>query len=169
MINSSPRSKGKYKQGLFIPTNKDKVIKLNDKGGLYYRSGLEEKMMIYLDRNDRVKRWSAEWIKIPYEKQTWNSKLQEMTTTTHTYYPDFYYELEKSDGSIDRVVAEVKPDSETRPPVVKENMTAKQMKNLEYSLKTYNANLSKWKYMIDYCDRKGFVFIILTEKHIQRR
>ena len=42
MINSVPNNK-KYHQGLFIPINKDKVIKLNSLGGLYYRSSLEKK------------------------------------------------------------------------------------------------------------------------------
>jgi len=28
----------------------------------------------------------------------------------------------------------------------------------------YNKNLSKWTNMIDYCKRKGFEFIIITEK-----
>lgn len=43
MINSAPRQNKKYNQGLFVPKNKDKVIKLNSQGGLYYRSSLEKK------------------------------------------------------------------------------------------------------------------------------
>lgn len=168
MLNNAPRSNGKYKQGLFVPHNKDKVIKLNNKGGIYFRSGLEEKMMIYLDKNTAITKWSAEWIQIPYVKKTWNTTLQSFVETSHTYYPDFYYEIEIN-GVTKRVVAEVKPDSETRPPVIKENMNAKQLKNLEYALKMFNTNMTKWKYMIEFCDRKGFEFIILTEKHINRR
>jgi 16S rRNA G527 N7-methylase RsmG len=123
-------------------------------------------MMIYLDLNQKILRWCSEYIKIPYEKTEWNSSRQDFETTQHTYYPDFYYELERADGTISRVVAEVKPQSETIEPVIRENMTAKQLKNLEYSLKTYNKNLQKWKYMVEYCKRKGFDFIIITEKHL---
>jgi hypothetical protein len=47
--------------------------------------------------------------------------------------------------------------------------TAKQMKNFEYALKMYNKNLSKWTYMIEYCQRKGFEFIIITEKVLGSR
>ena len=72
--------------------------------------------------------------------------------------------MRKADGSISKVVAEVKPYSETVEPVLKSNPTAKQMKNFEYALKMYNKNLSKWTYMIEYCQRKGFEFIIITEK-----
>ena len=164
MLNSAPKQPNKYHQGLFVPTNKDKVIKLNSQGGLYYRSGLEQKMMVYLDNNAKIINWGAEHLSIPYTKTEWVSESQEYRKTEHTYYPDFYYELKREDGTISKVVAEVKPYSETIEPVLKQNPTSKQMKNFEYSLKMYNKNLSKWSYMIDYCQRKGFEFIIITEK-----
>lgn len=166
MLNQKPTNTQKYHQGLYIPQNRDKLIKANNEGGVYYRSGLEKKMMIYLDLNDKISRWCSEYIKIPYEKTEWSSVRKDFETTQHTYYPDFYYELYKSDGSLSKVVAEVKPRSETIEPVIKENMTSKQIRNLEYSLKTYNKNLQKWKYMIEYCQRKGFDFIIITEEHL---
>lgn len=166
MLNQKPRQTDKYKQGLYIPVNKEKLIKANTEGGVYYRSGLEKKMMIYLDQNSRILRWSAEYIRVPYKKTEWNANLKDFETTEHTYYPDFYYELQRQDGSTSRVVAEVKPYSETIEPTIKENMTGKQMKNLEYALKMYNKNLQKWKYMIEYCERKGFEFIIITEKNL---
>ena len=46
MINSAPNNP-KYHQGVYYPKNKDKVIKMNALGGLYYRSSLEKKMMTY--------------------------------------------------------------------------------------------------------------------------
>ena len=166
MINSAPKQPTKYKQGLYIPKNINKLIKLNSQGGLYYRSGLEQKMMIYLDLNENITFWGAEHLRVPYIKTEWVSESQEYKTTEHSYYPDFYYELKRNDGSISRVVAEVKPHSETIEPKLAEKPTSKQLKNFEYSLKMYNKNLSKWKYMIEYCDRKGFQFIIITEQHL---
>jgi hypothetical protein len=168
MINSAPRSGGKYKQGLFIPKNKEKLIKLNSQGGIFYRSSLEHKMMIYLDSNENIKKWGAEHIRVSYDKSEYNNKSHEMETTTHGYYPDFYYELERSDGTTSRVIAEVKPSSETMEPKLPTNPTSKQLKNFEYALKMYNKNLSKWKYMIEYCERKGFEFIIITEKILSK-
>ncbi len=164
MLNSAPKQPTKYHQGLFTPNNKDKVVKLNSQGGLYYRSGLEQKMMIYLDNNEKIINWGAEHLKIPYTKTEWSSDKQEYVVTSHTYYPDFYYELQRSDGSISRVVAEVKPYSETIEPKISAKPTSKQLKNAEYAIKMYNKNLSKWTYMIEYCQRKGFEFIIITEK-----
>lgn len=166
MLNSAPKQPGKYKQGLYTPQNKDKVIKLNSQGGLYYRSGLEQKMMIYLDSNERIINWGAEHLRIPYEKNEWVQDKQGLVTSSHGYYPDFYYELKREDGSISKVVAEVKASSETNEPKLGANPTSKQIKNFEYALKMYNKNLSKWKYMIEYCERKGFEFIIITEQQL---
>jgi hypothetical protein len=56
--------------------------------------------------------------------------------------------------------------SETLEPKLASNPTSKQLKNFEYALKMYNKNLSKWKYMMEYCDRKGFKFIIITEQYL---
>lgn len=167
MLNSAPRSGGLYKQGLFVPKNKEKLIKANSQGGVYYRSGLEHKMMIYLDNNENIRSWSSEYIKIPYEKTEYVNETQMWETTKHTYYPDFYYELVRSDGTVTKVVAEVKPSSETREPKIPQNPTAKQLKNFEYALKMWNKNLSKWKYMIEWCERKGFEFIIITEERLK--
>jgi len=167
MINSAPKQPTKYKQGLYLPKNKDKIIKLNSQGGLFYRSGLEQKMMIYLDTNENIIFWGAEHLRVPYTKTEWVYESQEYKTTEHGYYPDFYYELKRSDNTVSRVVAEVKPYSETIEPRMPDKPTAKQLKNFEYALKMYNKNLSKWKAMIEYCERKGFEFIIITEQHLK--
>ncbi len=164
MLNSAPNKNKKYKQGLFIPKNSEKVIKKNSQGGLFYRSGLEHKMCIYLDENPNIIKWNSELIKIPYIKNAWNNTLVEMNQTEHVYYPDFYYELKKNDGSITKIVAEVKPYTETQPPKLNPNYTAKQLKNFEYSLKEYAKNLDKWKYCIEWCKNKGIEFHIITDK-----
>lgn len=167
MINQAPNN-SKYHQGIFYPQNKDKVIKLNSKGGLYYRSSLEKKMMVYLDINDKIKVWGAENLKIPYSKTEFHNESQQLRTTEHIYYPDFYYEISKEDGAVEKVVAEVKSYSETIEPKLQKNPTAKQLKNFEYALKMWNKNLSKWEYMIDWCNRKGMKFIIITEQILGR-
>lgn len=168
MLNSAPNKNDKYKQGLYVPKNKEKVIKLNSQGGLFYRSGLEHKMMLYLDNKQEIKNWNTELIKIPYIKRVWDNKLQGYVKTEHLYYPDFYYEIINSDGSIDKVVVEVKPYRETNPPKLKQNPTAKQLKNFEYDLNEYSKNLDKWKHCINWCEKKGFKFIIITEKTFEK-
>lgn len=164
MLNSQPNKPTKYKQGLYIPKNKEKIIKLNNQGGLYFRSGLEQKLMVYLDNNDSIIHWNTELIEVPYIKNAWNNNLLEMKLTKHNYYPDFYYELKREDGSISRVVAEVKPFAETKAPKLNPSPNAKQLKNFEYALKEYSKNLDKWKFCIEWCKMKGYNFIIITEK-----
>ena len=67
MLNSKPNNKN-YNQGLYIPKNTDKVLKLNNQGGIYFRSSWEKKFMIYLDHNERIVSWGCEMIKIPYQQ-----------------------------------------------------------------------------------------------------
>lgn len=163
MINNKPNNK-KYHQGLFIPKNPDKLIQKNSEGGVYYRSGLEQKMMIYLDNNDSILHWGSENFKVPYTLKKYDTILLEYKETQHCYYPDFYYEQLQNNGSITKVVAEVKPYSNVIEPKLSANPTSKQVKNFEYELNMYNKNLNKWTYMIDFCKKKGFEFIIITEK-----
>ena len=109
MINSTPNNSN-YNQGNYIPKNRDKVLKLNTQGGVYYRSSWEKKIMTWLDNNKSIIKWGAECIRIPYQMthfENGDSKIKE-----HSYYPDFYYEIKLSDGRIDRVIAEVKPMKE---------------------------------------------------------
>ena len=168
MINSKPNgiknSKGeqKYKSGLYIPINKDKFIKLNSQGGLYWRSGWEKKIFIYLDSNPNIIRCGAEFLGIPY---MWiRPEDGDIKETEHLYYPDFYYDLRCPDGTIKHVIAEVKPYKESTPPKLPEKYTHNQLKAFEYDMIQWNKNQCKWKYVIDYCDKKGFEFCVITEK-----
>ena len=56
MLNSKPNNTN-YNQGNYIPKNKDKVIKLNTQGGVYYRSSWERKIMTWLDNNSNISKW----------------------------------------------------------------------------------------------------------------
>ena len=185
MINSKPnnpknkKGKSKYRQGNFIPKNKDKVFKLNSEGGIYYRSSWEFKVCQYLDlcadddyTGVKILMWGCECIAIPYNKQSVKKAsdgVMEYKTTKHTYYPDFWYKQLRSDGSIVEVVMEVKPFAETIPPKkLPYNATRKQLENFEYSMKLYNANMAKWAHAIEYCETKGIKFTIMTEAYIKR-
>lgn len=168
MINVKPNNNDKYKQGNYIPRNKEKVIKLNDLGGIYYRSSLELKFMTWLDNKSDIIRWGAECIRVPYEIINFKNKE---SVEIHYYYPDFYYELKKSDGSVDMVVAEIKPLKEYNMVVkltegmieIPENTHIKKLKNLEYDIKMAYKNKKKWETIIKWCELKGYKFIIITD------
>jgi len=173
MINSKPNNPGKYDQGNFIPKNKDKVVKLNDKGGVYYRSSWEKKVMYWLDNKSDIIRWGAECLRITYQVNV--VKNGDIEIKTHSYFPDFYYELNTSNG-IKRVVVEVKPKKDYEDAIlfdkgqfkIDEKLSLKKLKNLEYRFKTAQKNSEKWKTMIKWCDKKGYDFIIITEEHLKK-
>lgn len=179
MLNSTPRN-SHYNQGLYVPNNKDKVIKMNSQGGLFYRSSWEKKIMIWLDNNTKVSKWGAECIKIPYNSiemlEDGVTGTRELGTKERCYYPDFYYELIKEDGSTKKVVAEIKPKKEfelacqflSEDFKVKDNLSIKGLKNLEYDFKNAQKNAAKWTTMIEWCNKKGFEFIIITEDHLNK-
>lgn len=183
MINNAPNNpksksgKSKYKQGNFIPDNKDAVIKLNSKGGVYYRSGYEYKIYRYLDllsmkedsEGNKIIRWGAEFVEIPYTKKSvkkteWGE--YQWKESTHRYYPDVYYELKRSDGTISKVLAEIKPYSETKEPKLAKSATKKQLENFEYAMNMWNANMYKWRQAIEYSKNRGMKFVIISEKYI---
>jgi hypothetical protein len=170
MLNSRPtfqkgnNGKLRYQQGLYIPKNKDKVIKLNSQGGIWYRSSWELKILKYLDHNANIIRYGCEFISINYTRPKVIDGLLEHTE--HRYFPDFYYELQRSDGGISKVLAEVKPKAETIKPVMKDKYSHKQLKNLEFSLASWNINIHKWNAAIEYCKNRGIEFVIITEDFI---
>ena len=56
MLNSKPNNSN-YNQGNYVPKNKDKVLKLNNNGGVYFRSSWEKKIMTWLDLNEKIIKW----------------------------------------------------------------------------------------------------------------
>ena len=173
MINSRPNNKN-YNQGLYIPVNKQKVLKLNNKGGVWYRSSWEKKIMIYLDANESIISWSAEGLEIPYLSKEYDKDNDAVKGIKRRYYPDFYYKIKMTDGSIREVIAEVKPMKEVKnvemfnegnftiPP----NPSNKKLKNLEYDFKMAQKNSAKWEAMEAFSKMKGISFVIVTEDFI---
>ena len=170
MLNSKPNN-SKYHGGNYIPKNKDKVIKLNAERGLYYRSSWEKKIMFWLDNNDQVTMWGAECLNIPYQMTHFENG--DAKVKKHTYYVDFYYEM-RVNGVLKQVVVEVKPKKEYNMVIalnagklsVPEKGT-KKLKNFEDDLKMAYKNKNKWETMINWCNKKGYEFIIITEDHLK--
>jgi hypothetical protein len=172
MLNSKPNN-SKYNQGNYIPLDKDKVLKLNTQGGVYFRSSWEKKIMTWLDNNKSITKWGAECIRIPYQMTHFDNG--DARIKEHCYYPDFYYEMKMSDGSKKYVVVEVKPMKEVK--MVQDlnegklnvpQNGIKKLKNFEYDLKMAYKNQKKWETMINWCSKKGFEFIIITENHLNK-
>jgi hypothetical protein len=168
MINNKPTNNSNYRQGLFIPDNKEKVYKLNEKGGLYYRSSWELTAMKYFDNSSNITLWGAECVEIPYQLKK-PDKHGIYKVSNHRYYPDFYYRL-KTKEKTREILLEVKPEEQTKPPKIKSktNLSKKQLESYKWAIEEYNRNMSKWEAALEYCDKKGFEFKILVKSQVDR-
>lgn len=143
----------RYRQGLFKPKNVSKYL---GKTLPVYRSGWELKFFRWCDDNDNVLEWASESIIIPY--------LNKADGKVHRYYTDGIVVLREKSG-IFKYVVEIKPSSQTIPPV----SGNKKKSTINYENYRYIQNLSKWDAAKKWCDKKGYKFLILTEKELGLR
>jgi len=152
MIKTLGKKNSNYKQGIFNPKNPNKY-----KGSLpiIYRSGLELKSFRYLDNNPNVLTWGSESIVIPYQSPA-DGKI-------HRYFVDLVAALKSKDGTIKKLLIEVKPEKQTRPPTIPPN---KKQKTMLYEKYQWAINQAKWDAAKNWCKAKNYLFIILNEKHL---
>ena len=140
-------------QGIFVPRN-PKKYKGNNIHQITFRSGWELKVMTHFDVNPNVLEWSSECVVVPY--------ISPIDQRTHRYFPDFLAKLRKKDGSIKTYLYEVKPHAQTIEPQKKSRITKKYINEVY----TWGVNSSKWQAAMQYCDKMGWEFAILTEKDL---
>src|SRR5580698_9658391 len=116
----------RYYQGNFKPLNPGKYN--GDPTQIVYRSGWELKLMIYLDKHPEIIQWSSEEVIVPYRSPV-DKKI-------HRYFPDFIYKTAK-----ETVMIEVKPATQTKPPVLTEGK--KMSASHKRALITYAINQKK--------------------------
>lgn len=141
-----------YKQGMFKPKNPQKYM--GDPTNIVYRSGWEKKVMENFDTNAGVLRWSSEEVIIPY--------ISPIDNRQHRYYADFYVEAKSADGSIRKMLLEVKPQAQTQEPKKQKRRTKRYITEVF----TWGVNQAKWKAAEEYCRNKGWEFQLVTEKDI---
>lgn len=125
-----------------------------NKNGIAYRSGWELKVMRMLDNNPHVLEWSSEETIIPYHNP--------LTGRVSRYFVDFYAKMRDKQGVVKKYLIEVKPHSQTLPPVQKNRKT----KTLMRQQAEYVKNQAKWQAANEWCSKKNMTFIVLTEKHL---
>lgn len=119
-----------------------------------YRSGWELKMMKFFDYNPSVVEWSSEETIIPYPNP--------LTGRVSRYFVDFYAKIKTQTGEIKKFLVEVKPYSQTIPPIQKNRKT----KNLIRQQAEYIKNQAKWQAATQWCSKHNSQFVILTEKQL---
>ena len=142
-------------KGRYILTNPKKYK--GDSSRIIYRSLWERKFMVYCDTNNSVLEWGSEEVIIPY--------LSPLDGKVHRYFPDFYIKIRQRNGSIKKMIIEIKPKKQCKPP---KPVTRKTRKWLN-EIKTYSINEAKWKSATKWCKNYDMEFKILNEDHLDIR
>jgi hypothetical protein len=138
--------------GKFSPKNPTKY--LGDPTNIIYRSLWERRVMVHLDENPGVVKWSSEEVVIPY--------LSPVDNRWHRYFPDFYVQTKNKQGMLESRILEVKPKSQAVAPKAKKRVT----KQYIQEVMTYGINEAKWKAATEYCKDRDWKFMVLTEDDI---
>jgi hypothetical protein len=140
-------------KGIFRPINQSKYK--GDPTNIVYRSRWEFMVMQKLDAHPDVLSWSSEEIIIPY--------ISPIDGKRHRYFPDFWFRKKNPDNTIEEILVEVKPASQTKPPAVQKG---KPNKRYITEVATWGVNSSKWQAAQAYCNAKGWKFVIITENEL---
>ena len=135
-------------KGKFRPNHPEKYK--GDPTNILYRSSWELKVMSNLDKADNVEHWSSEELSISY--------ISPLDGKRHRYFVDFVVKYKNGKT----VLIEVKPDKQTRPPVIQTKKSKRYIKEVM----TWAINSAKWVYAEKYCEKNGYEWKILTEKEL---
>lgn len=113
--------------------------------------------MISLDENVNVIRWASEEIVIPY--------ISPIDNRPHRYFVDFYVEAKAPDGSVKKMLLEVKPAAQVKPPTTSKRKT----KRYITEVMTYGVNEAKWTAAREFCKDRGWEFRIITEAELFKK
>jgi len=143
------RKSKKWRQGEFVPKNKDKFIGTK----AVYRSGLELKFFRFCDNNKNVIKWGSENVIVPYTSP--------LDGRVHRYFVDNYVVI-KEGKEIKKYLVEIKPSKQTKPPQTK----YRKKQHLLYEQRAYVINQAKWEAARKYSKKRDLTFIILTEREL---
>lgn len=135
-------------KGKFTPKNPEKYM--GDPRNIIYRSSWELKMFSRLDVDPNITRWASEEFAIPY--------FSPIDNKIHRYFPDVYAENNRGD----KFVFEIKPDAQTRAPANKSRQTKRYLTEVS----TFLINKAKWAAAEKFCEERGWVFKIVTERDL---
>lgn len=149
MVRTHSGNNGKYnhaKKGYYFPLHPEKYVA--ESKTIIYKSSLEQRFMLYLDKNPNVKWWKYEPAPIKYYDAS--------TQKVRKYFIDFVVCVK---GSPDKIFyCEVKSKKETVKP--------KNPNNVKDNL-LYLKNVSKWTAASRHCAERGYEFKLVTEDQLK--
>ena len=132
-------------KGRYVPNKPQKYR--GDYNNIVYRSSWERRFMLYCDRSDAIIEWGSEEIIIPY--------ISPLDGRMHRYFPDFYIKVKQADGSIKKMLIEVKPKAQCGPPPIPKRKT----KRFINEVRTWGVNKAKWDAAIEWCNHRSLIFV----------
>lgn len=145
----------RYFQGRFCPKHPEKYK--GDPTKIFWRSSWELQVMKWLDGHSSIVEWSSEETIIPY--------MSPIDRKYHRYFPDFKISINKG-GLLEHYIVEVKPKAQTKPP--KKKATGKPSKAYVRQVETYLVNSAKFEAAQQYCEKKGYKFMLITEDNLKK-
>ena len=145
--------------GRFRPKNPKKYK--GDPTNIIYRSGWELKFFKWCDEHPDVVWWQSEELIVPYRSPIDNH--------IHRYFPDVIVNRKDRDGNVKTIMVEIKPYKQTLPPDPRKKNatpTGRVSRRFLNEVKTWGVNDAKWKAAREYCAKRGWEFVIMTEKEL---
>lgn len=150
----------KYRYTVMFP-EKCLNSKLYGKTEFIFRSSWEKRVLMRLEVNINVAEWGYELpdMMVEYLFQ----EPGETAPKKHRYFPDVYVGFRRVDGTLNRMVIEIKPKKETQAPKKPVRMTEKAKKNWVTAQITWAKNQSKWLAAAEHFRKMGIKFSVMTE------
>jgi len=145
---------------------------------IIYRSGWELAFCRWCDSSPSIIRWSSEPIRIPYYDRV--SKLEECKKLgldpnnpknwiTKFYNTDFWVQVKKADGAIEKWFVEIKPGHKLgKPKQPEKNAPLREIKRYNNAVKEYLINEAKFAAISEWAKRNGAFFYIFTEDQLRK-
>jgi hypothetical protein len=145
---------------------------------IIYRSGWELAFCRWCDSSPSIIRWSSEPVRIPYYDRV--SKLEECKKLgldpnnpknwiTKFYNTDFWIQVKKADGTIEKWFVEIKPQHKLGKPKQPERTAPlREIKRYNNAVKEYLINEAKFAAIGEWAKRNGAFFYIFTEDQLKK-
>jgi hypothetical protein len=156
--NLKPDKKSLFLQGYFQIKNKEKYI--GNYLNIIFRSSFEKIFFILSDQSPDIIRWNSERIRIQY--------ISPVDNKIHNYYPDVYIEQKQKNGSIKKIIIEIKGKSFLEIPKKPKTNDVKSHKRFMFKLQKYAIIVAKKRACEIYCQKIGAEYLILTDDYFKK-